>query len=126
MTDTTLDASKATVEVDTSKAQSECNGLLCHFNNLSPAETERLALVMEECAEVIQVIGKILRHGYASYNPFDEKKTTNRELLEMELGHFGAASSLLIKNNDVNWRKCDRHDIQKQDSVKQWLHHQEA
>lgn len=55
------------------------------FNKLTPAETERLAYLMEECAEVIQIIGKIQRHGYNSYNPFDEKKLDNRALLNMEL-----------------------------------------
>jgi hypothetical protein len=40
-----------------------------NFNNLTPAETERLAMLAEECAEVIQVVGKILRHGYDSSNP---------------------------------------------------------
>lgn len=34
------------------------------FNGLSPAEVERLALLAEECGEVIQTVGKILRHGY--------------------------------------------------------------
>ena len=34
-----------------------------HFNNLTPGEAERLAILAEECGEVIQIIGKILRHG---------------------------------------------------------------
>ena len=35
-----------------------------NFNQLTPAETERLAILAEECGEVIQAVGKILRHGY--------------------------------------------------------------
>lgn len=46
-------------------------------------ETEKLAVLMEECAEVQQVIGKILRHGYDSYHP--ETKITNREDLAREI-----------------------------------------
>ncbi len=42
-----------------------------HFNRLTPAEAERLAMLAEEAAEVIQIVGKILRHGYASYHPDD-------------------------------------------------------
>jgi hypothetical protein len=38
------------------------------FNQLTDAEAERLALLAEECGEVVQVIGKILRHGYESYD----------------------------------------------------------
>ena len=34
------------------------------FNELSPAEVERLAILAEEMGEAIQVIGKVLRHGY--------------------------------------------------------------
>lgn len=37
-----------------------------HFNQLSPAEAERLALLSEELGEAQQAIGKILRHGQPS------------------------------------------------------------
>lgn len=53
-----------------------------HFNQLTPAEAERLALLAEECGEVIQAIGKILRHGYESRHP--DGGPTNREALERE------------------------------------------
>jgi hypothetical protein len=43
-----------------------------HFNGLTPAEAERLALLAEECGEVIQAIGKVLRHGYESRHPYGE------------------------------------------------------
>lgn len=42
-----------------------------HFNGLTPAEAERLALLSEELGEAQQAIGKILRHGYDSSNPVD-------------------------------------------------------
>lgn len=40
-----------------------------HFNKLTPAQAERLAILAEECSEVIQIIGKILRHGLYSAHP---------------------------------------------------------
>lgn len=43
-------------------------------NNLSDAELERLAYLAEECGEVQQIIGKIIRHGYESYSPNDPEK----------------------------------------------------
>lgn len=55
------------------------------FNNLTPAQHERLAMLFEECAEVIQIIGKIMRHGYNSYHPDDKTHSTNRCLLAKEL-----------------------------------------
>lgn len=55
-----------------------------HFNRLTPAEAERLALLAEECGEVIQAIGKVLRHGFESTHP--DGGPTNRESLERECG----------------------------------------
>lgn len=40
-----------------------------HYNELTPEEHERLSLLMEECGEVVQIIGKIFRHGYERYPP---------------------------------------------------------
>lgn len=92
-----------------------------HFNSLSPAEVERLALLMEECGEVIQVIGKVLRHGYASYHPDTGK--TNREDLERELGDLWAACSLMTGAGDISLSKvCDSKQA-KLSSVGRWLHH---
>ena len=64
-----------------------------HFNGLSPAEAERLAMLAEECGEVIHIVGKILRHGYDSYHPADPT-VTNRDLLGREL------TDLLAGNGD--------------------------
>jgi hypothetical protein len=49
--------------------------------NLNPAQAERLAILAEECGEIVQVIGKILRHGFESTHP--EGGPTNRQLLVM-------------------------------------------
>lgn len=46
-------------------------------------------MLAEEAAEVIQVVGKILRHGYDNHHP-DSPDVTNRELLRKELVDFGA------------------------------------
>ena len=72
------------------------------FNQLSDAEAERLAILAEECAEVIQVIGKILRHGYESRHPDDLCNTSNRILLERELGDVNAATLFMDEKGDVN------------------------
>jgi hypothetical protein len=99
---------------------------MTHFNRLSPAQTERLALLMEECAEVQQIIGKILRHGYASFNPIDDaiKSVDNQTLLEKEIGHIKAALELMLHEHDIDIIRIDHWMHKKLETVQQWLHHQ--
>ena len=71
-----------------------------HFNQLSPAQAERLAMLAEECGEVIQIIGKILRHGYGNHHP-DRPHITNRELLQQELTDVAAVSHMIHARDRV-------------------------
>lgn len=96
-----------------------------HFNKLTPAEAERLALLAEECGEVIQAIGKILRHGYESYHPNDVLKTSNRRLLERELGDVQAAVLLMSSGTDLSSDSIESRKQFKLHHVQQYLHHQE-
>jgi len=93
-----------------------------HFNQLTPAEDERLALLMEEAAEVIQVVCKIQRHGYESQHPGGGP--TNRGLLEKELGDVLAALELLTHSVDVDQHSIYLYKAEKLENVKRWLHHQ--
>ena len=68
-----------------------------HFNGLTPAQAERLAMLAEECGEVIQIVGKILRHGYANYHP-DKPHVSNRELLGRELTDLLAVAASLCRD----------------------------
>lgn len=65
-----------------------------HFNKLSPAEAERLAMLAEEAAEVIVEINKILRHGYESFHP-DQPDTSNRSRLTGEVADFLAVAQMM-------------------------------
>lgn len=56
-----------------------------HFNKLTPLEAERLAMLAEECGEVIQAIGKIQRHGYQNFHPDHPGGLNNRGMLRKEL-----------------------------------------
>jgi hypothetical protein len=95
-----------------------------HFNNLTPAEAERIALLMEECAEVIQICGKILRHGYESFNPMDSNRTTNRRVLEREVGHVRFAISLMTEEDrDLTDEGLDKSFYEKSINVWKYLHH---
>lgn len=57
---------------------------------------EALDLLQEECAEIIQIISKIRRFGFESYNPLDENKVNNHRLLNDEIGDFEHLKQYLI------------------------------
>ncbi len=72
------------------------------FNGLSPAEAERLFYLLEELGEAQQAIGKILRHGYFSYNPDVVNGPNNREMLELELHDVFTAIQMLTTQGDLD------------------------
>ena len=90
-----------------------------HFNKLTPQELELLAVLSEECGEVVQVIGKILRHGLDS-NWLDNP--TNRQLLEEEIGDMYLAASLVVVsmlNQDIVTNRVRT----KPKKLQKFLHH---
>lgn len=94
------------------------------FNQLTVAEAERLALLGEELGEAQQAVGKILRHGYASYNPDDESGPSNRQALEMELGDIQAAVTLMTRGHDVLFENIELYKDKKLPKMGKYLHHQ--
>ncbi len=96
------------------------------FNKLTAAQHERLAFLLEEMAEASHVIGKILRHGYASQDPTagDGIVPTNREMLEHELGHVVHAIDRMKLHTDVAHAAIEASKKRKADTVGQWFHHQ--
>ncbi len=76
-----------------------------HFNKLSPAEAERLAMMIEECNEVATACTKILRHGYDSHHPDDRNHPGNRAALEDEIVDVLAVRSLMIMSGDIRLHK---------------------
>ncbi|MGZ8882451.1 MAG: hypothetical protein ACXW1B_03110 [Nitrososphaeraceae archaeon] len=91
--------------------------------NLSPAEIERLAILAEEMGESIQAVGKILRHGYESYNPDVVDGYSNRAELERELGNVSYAIGNMATNRDVNMVNISISIENKNNSIKKYLHH---
>jgi len=95
-------------------------------NDLRAAEIERLAILAEELGEAQQCIGKILRHGYESYNPVVDTGMTNRRELERECGDVSEAISMLCRAKDINAAGVNKRQAEKQKSIRRWLHHQEV
>lgn len=97
-----------------------------HFNGLTPDEAERLAILLEEMGEAQQAIGKILRHGYESTNPFDLCGFSNRQSLERELGDVRHAMIRLCEAGDLSKDQIHARAEAKREVIKPWLHHQEV
>lgn len=93
------------------------------FNALTPAQAERLALLAEECGEVVLAIGKILRHGYDSCNPHEKHGLDNREALECECGDVLAAIEILVAADDLDVINIEGQRKDKHEGVWQWMHH---
>jgi hypothetical protein len=94
-----------------------------HFNKLTEAEQERLAILIEECSEVQQIACKILRHGYESTN-LSNMPSTNRYLLELELGDLAYAIQKLEDSEDVRFSAIDERRKNKSVRILPYLHHQ--
>ena len=94
------------------------------FNGLTPAEAERLAMLAEECGEVVQMVGKILRHGYESCHPAGGE--TNREALARECGDVRALVRLMIRETDIGDAAVAQSAATKIGRAARYMHHQEV
>ena len=95
-----------------------------HFNGLSNAEVERLDMLAEEAAEVIQAISKIKRHGYESFHPDSPNGPTNRQMLENEIVDFYAIAGVMEDVKDVTVEgEAVRQAIKKK---RRYTHHQDG
>lgn len=92
-------------------------------NNLTDQQAELLALLCEELGEAQQAIGKILRHGYYSYNPFRPELGSNKDQLCTELGDVLASVKLLVDSGEIQQVVLEMHRDAKLINVRQYLHH---
>jgi NTP pyrophosphatase (non-canonical NTP hydrolase) len=96
------------------------------FNGLTDAQAERLALLMEELGEAQQAIGKILRHGYESYNPTQVGGPSNRQALQHELGDVLAVMDMMCAARDIEGEYVVVNKNMKLKRLREgtYLHHQ--
>jgi hypothetical protein len=88
------------------------------FNQLLPAEEERLVILMETMAEVTKTIGKAFREGY------DGKDLgANRKRLEQDLGSVMCILDDMFAENDVS-RKAVAEEAMKEKLSNRILHFQ--
>lgn len=93
------------------------------LNGMAKDEIERLAILMEECGEVVLACGKILRHGYESFNPDKiEDGVDNRCDLEKELGDVVYAMRLMYAHADVDFTRVQEFASTKPERIRPYLH----
>lgn len=102
------------------------NGLAVglQFNGLTPEEHEALAILMEECGEVVQIVGKIFRHGLDRYHPDSLK--VNRDELTKECGDVQCSIRILLRDGIITQRRLNtakRAKIRKFRDRPTLLHH---
>ena len=82
---------------------------------------ELVAMLSEECGEVVQVIGKIQRHGFQSFNPFEAIRMTNVDLLRKECLDILAVMTMMESEGvllPVSRKEIDEIILRK----KKWMH----
>lgn len=88
---------------------------------LTKAEIERLAILSEECGEVVQIVGKIMRFGWS--NRFELR--ANVELLEQEIGDVLGAIHLLVTCKDVGKQAIEDARLIKLAKMAKYFKHQD-
>ncbi len=91
-------------------------------NGLNKAQTERLVILMEECAETIKGVCKVMRHGFDSTHP--DGGPTNREVLEVECGDVVNAINMNADSGDLNMSNILLAAHIKSEIIHKYLHHQ--
>ncbi len=92
-----------------------------HFNDLTPAHAEALALLAEELGEALQAIGKILRHGLTSAHPITGEP--NNKALTKEIGDVRAAIVIATRLGILDEGEVRQAIEDKLDRVGKYLHH---
>jgi NTP pyrophosphatase (non-canonical NTP hydrolase) len=82
-------------------------------NNLTDQERELFYIVQEECAEVIQMISKILRFGF-------NEEFKNQERLTQEVGDLVACITLLYASGIVDKQEVELAVENKLLKLKRW------
>lgn len=91
--------------------------------SLTPAQAERLEMLAEEAAEIVQACTKILRHGYENHHPEDPGEN-NRERLEEEIMDVHAVLGMMRYAGDIETPDVAAHTAGRIQRKLCYTHHQ--
>lgn len=89
---------------------------------LTAEQVERLAMLAEEAGEVVQAVGKVLRHGYSSTHP--DGGPTNRAALCREVGDLFGIVSEMCAQGDLESLAIEIAGSAKWAKALRYTHHQ--
>lgn len=85
---------------------------------LDDRQTEVLLIAQEECAEVTQVISKVMRFGLLNRHPNEDR--TNQERLEEEIGDLQCMIDLLCETKLIDPEFVRRAAAAKRHKLQKW------
>lgn len=94
-----------------------------HFNSLTPAQAERLAILAQAAAALGVAIARCQQHGLASFNL--QTGEINLHALSKEVGAVVAATGLMVLAQDIRRDSCDSFANLAAEQMYRLSHHQQ-
>lgn len=92
---------------------------------LTPAEEERLKVLIEECADLTRAASKALRFGWAPVSVRDGMVFGNRQAVAEQVGNLRAAITIIYDADFIDfWRVVDEAERAKTERLKRYTYHQ--
>ena len=92
------------------------------FNGLTPAEAHLLAILVEECTEVIQIVSSIQRSGLRGYNS-KKSREMNADALVRKMADVRVAMILVCEAGIAYKSTVHRLAYEKLKHISRYLHH---
>ena len=90
---------------------------------MTPAERERLIMLIEECGEVVHAASKCLRHGFDNHHP-TTAHLLNREALGREVGDLLGIAGEMIERKDLSIATVNQSALTKWERAHRFTYHQ--
>lgn len=92
-------------------------------DDLTPAEAERLACLVDAASDVLKAVAKVQRHGYASVNEDQREFISNRDQLQAKVGEMEFILQMMADLGDISGAAAFRYHTAKGHSINAALHH---
>lgn len=88
--------------------------------HLTNEAEELLGNLLEECGEVMQELGKIMRFGPSNHHPTDRPEMRNLQRLAVEVGNLQHVINELERSRTLDHVLMATGRLAKQDGMRRW------